>query len=39
MDLRVSEHVIPFSKGGSSTFRNPQILCETCNRAKGPSIV
>jgi hypothetical protein len=25
--------------GGSNTARNLQLLCETCNRAKGASIV
>ncbi len=32
------DHVIPFSKGGSNTDRNIQLLCETCNRSKGASI-
>jgi hypothetical protein len=32
------DHVIPVSKGGSSTARNIQILCERCNREKGDSI-
>lgn len=32
------DHIIPVSKGGSSTARNLQLLCETCNRAKSDSI-
>lgn len=32
------DHMIPFSKGGSSTARNLQLLCEKCNREKSDKI-
>ncbi len=32
------DHIIPFSKGGSSTNRNVQLLCEKCNREKSNKI-
>ncbi len=32
------DHIIPVAKGGSNTARNLQLLCERCNRKKGPSI-
>ena len=32
------DHIIPFSKGGSNTERNIQLLCEKCNREKSNKI-
>lgn len=32
------DHIIPVSKGGSSTARNIELRCETCNRQKGARI-
>jgi hypothetical protein len=32
------DHIIPVSKGGSSTARNLQLLCEDCNRDKSNHI-
>jgi hypothetical protein len=32
------DHIIPVSKGGGNTDRNIQLLCQNCNRQKGPMI-
>jgi hypothetical protein len=32
------DHIIPVARGGSSTERNIQLLCEECNRSKGVNI-
>jgi len=32
------DHIIPWSKGGANTYRNIQLLCESCNRIKSDSI-
>jgi hypothetical protein len=32
------DHIVPVAHGGSNTVRNIELLCETCNRAKGDKI-
>jgi len=33
------DHIVPVSRGGSSTERNVELLCERCNRTKGDSLL
>jgi hypothetical protein len=33
------DHIIPLMRGGSSTFRNIQLLCAPCNREKGGDLI
>lgn len=33
------DHIIPFSRGGGDDAENIQLLCRTCNLAKGPRLV
>jgi CRISPR/Cas system Type II protein with McrA/HNH and RuvC-like nuclease domain len=37
-ELLEYDHIVPFSKGGSNTERNIQLLCEKCNRSKSNNI-
>jgi hypothetical protein len=32
------DHIIPYSKGGATTYRNLQLLCQKCNREKSNNI-
>ena len=34
-----ADHIIPFSKNGSTTLNNAQALCAKCNKKKGNKIV
>lgn len=37
-ELLCFDHIVPFSRGGSNTVRNIQLLCERCNLSKGNRI-
>ncbi len=37
-ELLEFDHIIPVAKGGATTERNVQLLCEPCNRKKGTQI-
>jgi len=37
-ELLEFDHIIPIAKGGSSTERNVQLLCEKCNRSKSTNL-
>ncbi|MFB6271973.1 MAG: HNH endonuclease [Salinibacter sp.] len=32
------DHIVPVSKGGSSTTQNVELLCQRCNRSKSDKI-
>ena len=32
------DHIVPHSEGGANTYRNVQLLCESCNRSKSAKI-
>jgi len=33
------DHIVPYSKGGETTYRNLQLLCQTCNREKADKVI
>ena len=37
-EVKVLDHIIPMSKGGSHTYSNVQTLCRECNGIKGDKI-
>lgn len=39
LEVDLYDHIIPVSKGVSSTERNVQVLCERCNRQKAARIM